>query len=76
MVFAVAPFAIGAAGVLVAASVFGYSVVNLNSATLLSESAMDANGEPKALGNENQAQRDMARAKAEDAAITSKQHYI
>ena len=26
MVFAVAPFAIGAAGVLVAASVFGYSV--------------------------------------------------
>jgi len=37
---------------------------------------MDANGEPKALGNESQAQRDVARAKAEDAAMTSNQHYI
>ena len=50
--------------------------VNLNNTALLSESAVDEHGEPKALGNENEARRSMERAQAEDAAMTSKQHYI
>jgi len=53
-----------------------WQVVNLNNTALLSESAVDEHGEPKALGNENEARRSMERAQAEDAAMTSKQHYI
>ena len=51
-------------------------MVNLNNTALLSESAVDEHGEPKALGNENEARRSMECAQAEDAAMTSKQHYI
>mmetsp|Transcript_7801 Transcript_7801/g.12396 ORF Transcript_7801/g.12396 Transcript_7801/m.12396 type:complete len:85 (-) Transcript_7801:230-484(-) len=79
MVFAVVPAFIGAIGVLVAASVLGYSVVNLNNTTLLGDAAMDQNAEPKALGNDRaqaRANQEIETAAAQDAAFTAKQHYI